>query len=492
MNAMSSPDSRALDVAIVGGGASGTLTAVQLLREAAERQLTLRIKLIDQHGRHCLGQAYSTDNRAHLLNAMAGQMSALSDDPDHLLRWAVADAARPADEGGQPVACRIAPARTAFLSRVDYGRYLRDTLADAEHHALPAATTLTPVTAEVVAIRSSPDRPVRLTLRDGHVDADVAVLATGNAPARLPFAVPASERVITDPWRPAALAGLVGQAHMDSVVIVGTGLTMLDLALTISASNPAAVIHAVSRHGMLPRPHPGTPPSDGDPMWLPFMTRTTGPVRLIDLMWQVRCAVSASPSSWFDVLERLRPLVPGLWRRLPMQDKRLFLRHVARYWEVHRHLVPPQTASRITTLRATGRLQIHRGRVRVVTQRRDGRLDIQLDSGAVSPGIEADWLVNGTGSTADIEATASPLLRDLFATGLARPDPLKLGIDAAPDGSVLSRSGEPSTVLFALGPPLRGVWYETTAVPEIRTQAAALARRITSDARVGRRPGSAA
>jgi uncharacterized NAD(P)/FAD-binding protein YdhS len=494
MNAMSYPDSRGLDVAIIGGGASGTLTAVQLLREAASRRLALRIKLIDQHGRHALGQAYSTDNQAHLLNAMVGQMSALSDDPDHLLRWAIADSAVPAGEDGQRAACRIPPTRTTFLSRLDYGRYLRDTLADAEHHALPVAT-LTPVTAEVVAIRSGPGRPVRLILRDGYIEADVAVLATGNAPAGLPFAAPPSGRVITDPWRPAALAGIAaqpadpagsadtnGQACIDSVVIVGTGLTMLDLAVTISASNPAAVIHAVSRHGMLPRPHPGTPPSDRDPMWLPFMTRTTGPVRLTDLMWQVRSAVGASPGSWFDVMDRLRPLVPGLWRRLPMKDKRLFLRHVARYWEAHRHLVPPQTASRITALRATGRLQIHRGRVQAVTKQGDDRLAIQLEAGAVTRVLEADWLVNGTGSTTDIEATASPLLRDLFATGLARPDPLRLGIDAAPDGGVLSRSGEPSTVLFALGPPLRGLWYETTAMPEIRAQAAALARRITSDA----------
>jgi uncharacterized NAD(P)/FAD-binding protein YdhS len=501
MNATTHPDSRNLHVAIIGGGASGTLTAIQLLREAAARQLPLRIKLIDQYGRHGLGQAYSTVDRAHRLNAMAGQMSALSDDPDHLLRWAVADAAGAAGSDGRAAEDRSPPAATAFLSRLDYGRYLRDTLADAEHRALPVAT-LTPVTAEVLAIRCGGDRPVRIMLRDGHIDADVAVLATGNAPARLPFEVPPDGRIVTDPWRPAALAGLTGradsarvtdagQARADTVVIVGTGLTMLDLALTINAANPDAVIHAVSRHGMLPRPHPGTPPPDRQPMWLPFLTRTTGPVRLTDLMWQVRSLIAASPASWFDVMDRLRPLVPGLWRRLPLHDKRLFLRHVARYWEVHRHLVPPQTASRITTLRAAGRLHIHRGRVQGVT-RHDGRLLIRLESDGATRELDADWLVNGTGSTTDIGATASPLLRDMFASGVARPDPLGLGIDAAPDGQVLNESGEPSKVLFALGPPLRGVWYETTAVPEIRAQAAGLAQRITRATQVIGRPGGAA
>ena len=46
------------------------------------------------HGRHGLGQAYSTEHPAHLLNAMAGQMSALPDDPDHLIRWAASDGER--------------------------------------------------------------------------------------------------------------------------------------------------------------------------------------------------------------------------------------------------------------------------------------------------------------------------------------------------------------------------------------------------------------
>jgi uncharacterized NAD(P)/FAD-binding protein YdhS len=488
------PDSRGLDIAIIGGGASGTLTAVQLLRHAASRRLPLQITLIDRHGRHGLGQAYATEYRGHLLNAMAGQMSALPDEPDHLIRWAAADAGNGAS--GRAVSTD-AVTGTTFLSRQDYGRYLRDTLADAEHQALPVAR-LRRLSSEVLALRrGGATRPVRLILPDGQIDADIAVLATGNAPARLPFETPPSERVVADPWLPGALGGVTGGAAgpagtgSPSVVIVGTGLTMLDLALAITASKPDAVIHAVSRHGLLPRPHPGTPPAARGPLWLPVITRTTGPVRLADLMWQVRATIAASPGTWFDVMDALRPFVPALWRRLPAADKRLFLRHVARYWEVHRHLIPPATASRTTALRATGRLLVHDGQIMAVTQHGE-RLRILADVGADTLQIEADWLINGTGSTADITATASPLLHDLFSTGLARPDPLRLGIDAVPDGAVLDRAGVASDVLFTLGPPLRGLWYETTAIPEIREQAAALARRITSDQRLRRRPGSAA
>ena len=223
-------------------------------------------------------------------------------------------------------------------------------------------------------------------------------------------------------------------------MIAGTGLTMIDLAMSVSAARPAAVVHAISRHGLLPRTHPGSFPSDRQ-LWLPVISRTTGPVRLGDLMWQVRSAMASSPAGWHSVMDSLRPYVPGLWRRMPEQDKRLFLRHVARYWEVHRHLMPPATATRITTLRATGQLALHRGHVVRVTAARSGGLRVLVNGGADTIELEAGWLINGTGATGNIRSAASPLLRDLFASGQARPDPLGLGLDATSGGAVLDAAG---------------------------------------------------
>lgn len=484
MDRRSEPGRPGLTVAIVGGGASGTLTAVQLLHGAAERGLGLRIALIDEHGRHGAGVAYSTEHDAHLLNAVASQMSAFPTKPDHLIRWA--NAAGGSGPDAQPVT------GTTFLRRAAYGRYLRDVLAEAERHARPAGQ-LTRLTGRVLAIRRNDTGPaVRVVLGDGHLDADAAVLAVGNTPAALPFDAPPTSRVISDPWRPGALAGLRGCTEPGPVVIVGTGLTMLDQAIAITAVRPDVTVHAVSRHGVLPRTHPGTGPSPGQSVWLPIMSRTTEQVRLTELAWQIRTAVAASPAHWHDVLCSLRPYVPGLWHRMPVEDKRTFLRQLARYWEIHRHLVPPPTASRIAALRLSGRLAIHRGRVQAVRPD-DERLRVLVDSADDTLELQASWLINGTGATTDVTANASPLLHDLFRSGLARPDPLRLGIDASTDGAVLDSAGTPSDVLFALGPPLRGLWYETTAIPEIREQAAALAQLITSEGGLARhRSGSAA
>jgi uncharacterized NAD(P)/FAD-binding protein YdhS len=485
MDGRRKPDGYSLTVAIVGGGASGTLTAVQLLRCAADRGLGLRVALIDEHGRHGRGVAYSTDHDAHLLNVVASQMSAFPAYPGDLVRWA-----NTTGRSGQTAATVT---DTTFLPRATYGRYLRDVLAEADRRARPAGQ-LTRRTAEVVAIRRNATGPaLRVVLGDGHLDVDVAVLATGSSPATLPFDIPPGSRVIADPWRPEALAGLAGDAGARSVVIIGTGLSMLDLAIAITAVSPDVVVHAVSRHGLLPRMHPGTRPQTGRPVWLPAISQGTEPVRLTELMAQVRSAVAASPANWHEVMCSLRPVVPGLWLRMPAADKRVFLRHLARYWEVHRHLVPPPTARRVAALRADGRLTIHRGLVRAVRADAD-RLRVLVDSGADTAELPADWLVNGTGATTDITASAGPLLRDLFRSGLARPDPLRLGTDASAQGAVVDATGTPSDVLYTLGPPLRGLWYETTAIPEIRQQAAALAELITSDAagRAQRRPDSAA
>ena len=176
-------------IAIIGGGASGTLTAIHLLRLAVAGR-PMHIVLIDRDGRHGLGQAYATTHHRHLLNSPADTMSAVAGDPGHLLRWAGANGI----------------AHDWFLRRSDYGRYLRETLAEAQRRAAPSAA-VTRVTAHVVRITGgAAGHPLRLHLTaGGHIGADLAVLAVGSAAPAAPFPVPDSPRYIPDPWAPDAL-----------------------------------------------------------------------------------------------------------------------------------------------------------------------------------------------------------------------------------------------------------------------------------------------
>ncbi|WP_344919674.1 FAD/NAD(P)-binding protein [Streptosporangium oxazolinicum] len=439
-------------VAVVGGGASGTLAAVHLLREARARAMPLEVVLIDQYGRHALGQAYSTTDPHHLLNACANKMSGLEDDPGHLLRWALDDGLDVSDSD--------------YLPRRTYGRYLRDLLAGAEEWP---ARVVRRVTGTVSALTR--ERGVRVHLSGGgRIDAEAAVLALGNRSqsARPPIVDAESPGYVADPWVPDALAGIRDGAP---VFVLGTGLTMVDVAVTVTRAHPETVVHAVSRHALLPRPHirPVPPPV---PTTIP-----DGPLGVGDLLRAVRLAVRDNGGDWRGVVDGLRPQAQRLWTRLTPEEQRRFLGLAARYWEVHRHRIPPVTAARIADLRATGRLHVLRGRmVRAVSGPRGLRVQVGAD-GAVRE-LDVGWLVNATGPGADI--TRDPLLAGLVADGLVRPDRLRLGLDADPGGAVLDASGDPDDRIFTLGPMRRGSLYETTAIPEIRAQAAALAPRLVA------------
>ncbi|MDP9843702.1 FAD/NAD(P)-binding protein [Streptosporangium lutulentum] len=448
-------------VAVVGGGASGTLAAVHLLHRARALAMPLEVVMIDQYGRHALGQAYSTTDPHHLLNACVDKMSALDGDPGHLLRWAH-------DRG-------LDIAGSGYLPRQVYGRYLRDVLSAAEDRPLRVVRR---VTGTASALTCDPGVRVRLS-QGGHVDADAVVLALGN---RTPTAWPhladaASPRHIADPWAPNALDPICDGAP---VLVLGTGLTMVDVAVTVTRAHPDTVVYAVSRHALLPRTHPYPPPS---PVPVPI---PDGPLGVADLLRAVRLAVKDNAGDWHGVVDGLRPQAQRLWARLTPDDQRRFLGVAARYWEVHRHRIPPATATRIADLRATGRLRVLRGQVLQATAVPDGlRAQVEAD-GAVRE-LDVGWLVNATGPGSDI--ARDPFLASLIAGGTARPDRLRLGLDAGLGGAVLDATGHSDGRVFTLGPMLRGSLYETTAIPEIRAQAAALASRLIEAVTV--RPGRA-
>ncbi len=447
-------------IAIAGGGASGALTAVHLLRDAATRGTPLRVVLIDRYGRHGLGQAYSTPDPRHLLNACVAKMSALADDPGHLLRWA--------RERG------LGAEATDFLPRAVYGRYLRD--------VLDGAGPVARVTGTVSSVGTSGvSRPVRVHLANGgRIDADAVVLATGNRVSGAWPQVPSGPRYIADPWAPGALDRVRDGAP---VLVVGTGLTMVDVAVTLTGAHPGTVVHAVSRHGLLPREHrcPAPPPAE--------LSLPAGTPRLTDLVRFVRAAAKDSGDDWQGVMDAMRPHVQRLWAGLGIEDRRCFLSLMARYWEVHRHRIPPRTAERIRALRAEGRLDVLCGRLASATASHGDAAGPYAMRGATT-GYDATvrlagggtrelrvgWLVNATGPGSAV--TEDPFLGGLFAAGVARPDPLALGLDAADDGAVIDAAGRPHDRIFTLGPTLRGLRYETTAIPEIREQAAALAPRL--------------
>ncbi|MEV6285595.1 FAD/NAD(P)-binding protein [Kribbella sp. NPDC051770] len=429
-------------VAVIGAGAAGMLTAARLLDAAGGR--ALRIVLIDPgRGR---GPAYSTDDGRHLLNVPAAGMSALPDAPDDFVDWL-----------RERVDPEIKP--SSFVARGRYGDYLADHLADCERRS---SAVLERRYGRVVAVDHTGRREVTVRLDTGEVlVASAAVLATGTAPgvAWAPAGLVASERFVGDPWAPGALDAL----PESDVLLVGTGLTMVDVVLSLD--RPSRSVHAVSRHGVVPAVHRSekTPPVAAE------LTGDLQALRTGVLRHVVKTA--RRTGDWRAAIDGLRPITAQLWKSLSDDDKAEFLRTDARTWDVHRHRMAPITAERLAAVRESGRLCLHRGEVVTAEDTGDAVRVLLSDGTAMTVGA----VVNCTGPVGD--PSADPLLATLLAGGLARTGPAGLGLDTADDGRVLGATGRRAP-LWTLGALRRGALWESTAMPEIRCQAAEVARAV--------------
>lgn len=470
------PGGAGFRIAIIGAGLSGSLLAVHLLSRCRPED---RVFLIERRAGFGRGLAYSTNNPNHLLNVRAGNMSAFHDQPGHFVDWLTR---RSHDPGlAQPTA-------DSFVSRRLYGTYIRSLLTEAMWGGGKGRNlVLVPDTAQ--SIRARPHEPggaggrLMVTVGVGRAyPVDAVVLAAGNFPPDR-----SQGAYIGNPWDPEAISGLAADAR---VVLIGTGLTMIDTVQSLLDAGHKGPILALSRRGFLPRRHRPTRPLSLAAEELP---QTTSVARLCRWLHARTEAAAAAGIGWRAVIDGLRPHVPDIWRRLPVDERRRFLRHLRPWWEVRRHRLAPEIASLIDATIASGQLTVRAGRLRAIDAGGERvRLRYRdLASGAEEE-IEADRVINCSGPESDYRACRDPLLRDLLATGMVRPDALHLGLDVTEDGALVDTTGEPWPELFALGPITRGSFWEVTAVPDIRLQAVRLATRLQQLSAASRGPRQAA
>lgn len=450
------------DIAIVGGGAGGIMAAIHALRLA---RAPARIALVEPAAALGQGVAYATVHPEHLLNVPARRMSAFNDAPEDFLDFVVAT-----DDSGASRE-QLGP---RFVQRHRYADYLGERLREARE---ASSVELVVHRSRVVALDDD-GASSRLTLEDGErIHARGVVLAIGNAPRPLPAhgatRLPAAQRVSA--WDFDAVKHVPATAE---VCIAGSGLSMVDAVLSLAANGHRGRIHVLSRHALLPLSHAPHATADLDVQALLGLSLRR---RLRALRMAVREAGQAS-TPWQAVMECLRPHGQALWQSLSPADQRRFLRHVVRYWDVHRHRIAAQVHAQLQTLVEDGHIRLHRGRlrevamagprVRVSAQMRDGRID-QFD---------VDAVINATGMEMRAQAMRNPLLSDLLGKGLAVPGAHGIGIRTTVDGHVVDAAGQPQPRLLALGSLRIGCLWESTAVPELRGQAEAAVRALLEPA----------
>ena len=412
--------------------------AIHLLRELRASDTAADVVLIDpaEAGR---GVAYSTTDERHLLNVTVGRMSALPDDPGHFLDWA---------------RCQADPTlrdttSDDFLPRRSYGAYLRDTLdhelADSGHARL--------LRRRERAVALEPGAPTalhphhRIALADGtSVVVDHVVLAPGVFAPGVAWAPPAllsSDRFVADPWAPGALAAIDDDGD---VLLVGTGLTMIDVATSLARNG--RVLHAVSRRGRLPKAHAPRRLPAVEPIGLPLDLDINTLRRVV--LDHVRATVRMH-GDWRPAMDGLRPHTARLWSMLCDECRREFLRTDAVLWDTHRHRMPRSTAASVGRLRAEGALTVAAAQV-VEVEDVGGALLVKLSDGTTR---QVAHVVNCTGPQPDVARSRDPLLTSMLAAGHACAGPLGMGLATDAEGRVRAADGAVGAV-WTLGALRRG------------------------------------
>lgn len=294
-----------------------------------------------------------------------------------------------------------------------------------------------------------------------HFRARNLTLALGNYPADasiVPAAIRNHPNYLNDPWS-------IDPYRIDGdILCIGSGLTAMDACVTLWTSGFSHKIRLLSRHGLLPLlEDPHSKAVDYPALELDARS----PFALLRSFRRAARAAAADGVDWRSLIEALRNPSPGIWQAWTLRDRKRFLRHLQAYWSVHRYRVPPQTAAICYELMASGQLLRHRGIIK-----RAGTvgelMTIHTSDRGVMQAIETRYVLNCTGPQSDYACNPDRLVQSLLRRGLIRGDALRLGIELLHPG------------MYSLGPPLRGAYYESTAVPEIRAQALALARELAT------------
>jgi uncharacterized NAD(P)/FAD-binding protein YdhS len=452
-----------LKVVIAGGGLSGTLTAINLVKQATG---PIEIVLAEKNPSLLYrGAAYQKENKYLPLNVPVKRMSLFSNEPDHLRQWLEA---RKEQYGN------ILPdaGPDAFIARGILGDYIVDTVEKILTEA-PEYVKFRSVTASVVSVEEGGQ--LMIGFDDGATEtADKLVLAIGNFP---PINVPikdqsfySCDRYIPLPWTAAAVERVGAN---EDVLILGAGLTMVDVLISLDKKVHKGKIYVLSRNGLLPRAH-------GHGAEVPAPDFDSIEPTALGYYQLIKKAIKDNPqSNWIMVVESLRGITTDLWKRLPINERKQFLRHLKTFWEVHRHRIPQASQALIDRLKAEGRLIVYAGKLEHLQESNDGVQASFIQKGTRQPvSFQVDKVINCTGPTVDYSKVPSPLVRDLLDKGLAVVDELCLGFKLAENGAIIGADGQTSTKIFTLGPVRKGDWWESTALREIRMQSEQLPKDI--------------
>ncbi|MDQ3101933.1 MAG: FAD/NAD(P)-binding protein, partial [Bacteroidota bacterium] len=455
-------------IGIIGGGFSGMLTAVQLIRNCDR---PIEIIVFNERGTLAKGIAYDPYSRRHLLNVTTRRMSAFSDRPDDFLDHVMAT-----PEFMRKDRSLIAD---SFLPRAIYGEYLVQVWKDALDLAHRKKVSVQVVEDLVQDLDVEEDLHILRTAASGAIAVESCVIATGNHFPRDPkirnIGFYPDARYFRDPWKMDSVQGATDDLP---VLIIGNGLTMVDTVLGLLEQGYKGKIHSISPHGfsILPHRHTGfkyTQLTDE----LPLKFGLADLVRLVNKHVKAvrEYGITAEP-----VIDSLRPFTQQIWKGLTREERMMFMSRLRHLWGVARHRIPLNTYDRIQQLRIEGRLKVSSGTLSDLTAHADHVLVEYFDrKDRQEKEMKVSRIINCTGPETNFMQLQKSFLKNCLQKGILVQDELKLGLRAnTTTYQVINAKGDVQQELYTLGSNLRSELWESTAVNELRDQAAKVADQI--------------
>lgn len=447
-------------IVIVGGGFSGAAVAYHL---AQSKQL-LDVTVIEPRASLGAGLAYDTRDPAHRINVPSSKMSLLPDEADHFDKWIISSGALANDPDARAKDGNLYPRRSVFGAYVD-------------SHLAPLIENgrIKHVVARAANIECW-NAGWRIHLASGGlIDADLVVIATSHpapeVPAGIMSGLGGSRHLITDATTPDALNRVETDAH---VLIVGTGLTMADVVASLDHRGHRGQITAISRRGLLSRPHAATA---AEP-YGSFRDRT---FTALGLLKHIRSTVADAEKSgipWQAVFDAVRAQAQSFWPLMHISEQKKLVRHLRPFWDVHRFRIAPQADEVLRRRAAAGTFKVVAGRIVDANVREDGALvSYKRRTGGGIITRKFDTVVITTGPDHS-HILAEPQFRNLGSSGLISQDPLHLGIACDRSGRAISADGRSQPNLFIAGPLARATFGELMGLPQVAEYSRQIANEI--------------
>ncbi|WP_201404484.1 FAD/NAD(P)-binding protein [Kaistia sp. 32K] len=436
---------------VIGGGFTGAALAIHAIRASQD---DMEITIIEPAAELGRGTAYGTDDPAHRINVPSDRMTLTKDDPEGATRWLF-------DQGILPDAGSDDGEGRYYVPRRSYGAFIAASLRSEIEQAGGRITFRHVRDSANAVIRG--DGAWRIsTEAHGELSADLVALSFGHAAPSAPCPIEAdvakNPKFVPNPWAADALAAI---GEQDSILIVGTGLTMADVVMSLRATGRNGPITAISRRGLVPGAH-GLFRSDVD-----LFEGAPPPRTALGLLRAIRRRVrdTEAEMGWQPVVDSLRAQLPDIWNGLPAAEQRRVLSRLLPYWDVHRFRIAPQISAALERDRAAGGLSIEKAGLSGLAPDGDGLKARLKRKGGPAEERSFDAVVLCTGP--DKNVAANPLVAALLAQKLACLDPAGLGLRVDRSSRVLDPNDQVTPGLFAFGPMTRGSFGEMTGAPDI-------------------------